>query len=243
MPPAAAARTYGSCRTTTSSKGSRTRGGMHAGRNDAGGPAGPGPERARGGPRLELVRVHDRVRAVQEAGGDAGRRGAIRRAGRPAALRLPVLHRALQLLPCATELARSRQARCGANKHLHLQSSAKAPKRPTQQARHRVEYCLHSYAPAGAPQTHSLAGSVWHEHRRRQRAGRGAPRSRMTAFQWFRRSQMSSLAAASRPSERIFAVVRSSPRGLLGVRRAPGGAHAKHVPLVPRAGFVRTGPL
>ena len=44
----------------------------------------------------------------------------------------------------------------------------------------------------------------------------------MTAFQWFKRSLMSSLAAASRPSERIFSVVDISPRGLLGLRRAPG---------------------
>ena len=50
----------------------------------------------------------------------------------------------------------------------------------------------------------------------------GAPRSRMVAFQRLRRSLMSSLAAASRPSERILSVVDISPRGLLGLRRAPG---------------------
>lgn len=54
-------------------------------------------------------------------------------------------------------------------------------------------------------------------------AKRGAaPRSRMVAFQRLRRSLMSSLAAASRPSERILSVVDISPRGLLGLRRAPG---------------------
>jgi len=52
---------------------------------------------------------------------------------------------------------------------------------------------------------------------------------------------MSSLAAASRPSERIFAVVSSSPRGLLGLRRAPGAAHAEHLPLAPRTGCCKWG--
>lgn len=55
----------------------------------------------------------------------------------------------------------------------------------------------------------------------------GAPRSRMAAFQWSSRSEMSSLTRASRPMLRIFCVVLMLVRGLLATQRVPPRSHTR----------------
>lgn len=69
--------------------------------------------------------------------------------------------------------------------------------------------------------TEGMQRQVWLDRWCVECAQLDSPRSRMAAFQWSRRSEMSSLTRASRPMLRIFCVVQMDVRGLLGAHRAP----------------------